>query len=150
MGNHWTRTMPAGLAAAVVVLATLDARAAVVLSQSNLGGLGSTGAALANESSRAEIVNETILGELSDDFQFGDSVPKHANCPEVARSLIPSSDMSPPPTIVVGGGGVGGGYALSVESAMPTPADLQALLAPEARTVLPTGPPYRWFRPPRG
>ncbi len=149
MGKHWTRTILAVLAATLVAFATVDARAAVVFSQSDLGGLAGSGAALIEDSSYAEIAHDTMLELLSDDFQFYDPMAKQPASPDVSPVLTPLSDMSPPPSHMVGGVGGVGGYALAGEATIPTSADIQASLAPEARQILPTGPPYRWFRPPR-
>ncbi len=58
--------------------------------------------------------------------------------------------MSPSPSSPLAqAGGSSGGFAGPSELVIPPPSALQASLPPEARTILPTGPPYRWFRPPR-
>lgn len=63
--------------------------------------------------------------------------------------MTPSAGMSPAPSLAQSTGS-SGSFAATSESVIPPPSALQASLPPEARTILPTGPPYRWFRPPRG
>lgn len=48
------------------------------------------------------------------------------------------------------GTGAGSTFALAGTLLIPPQDSLQASLPPEARTILPTGPPGRLFRPPRG
>ena len=64
--------------------------------------------------------------------------------------MTPAAGMSPsPPNSLSQTGGSCGGFAVASELVVPPPAAIQATLAPEARAILPTGPPWRWFRPPK-
>lgn len=42
-----------------------------------------------------------------------------------------------------------GGFALATDIVLPPETQLQANLSPEAKLILPTGPPYEFFRPPK-
>ncbi len=64
--------------------------------------------------------------------------------------MTPAAGMSPsPPNSLSQTGGSCGGFAVAGELVVPPPAAIQATLAPEAGAILPTGPPWRWFRPPK-
>jgi len=61
----------------------------------------------------------------------------------VPRGMLPSSA-----SLSQVGSGVGGA-AVEREIEILPHDSLRAILTPESRTVLPTGPVFRWFRPPR-
>lgn len=180
MGRNGTKLLPIVLAAAWAVFCATDARATLVLCESELSVPAEIPIAEpcrdflgADPSCRADIFHKDLAARLRIDLSeiVGDSwlfwPPGAAGLPsepagderrrederdrqerllEVPRDA--ASSMSPSPTLAQGSSS-GPSSALPGNLVPPPQSAIQAALPPEARTILPTGPPWYWFRPPR-
>lgn len=149
----------AALAGAAALWVAPGARAAVILSESEVSadaGLGRDLAALVKIDPVA-IARETSLGGMTGLplMPTGEEREREAQKDCLLRILHGSlmnapADMSPSTNSLLQlTGSSAGGFAAPSDTVSPPQTELQASLPPEARMILATGPPYRWFRPPR-
>lgn len=136
-----------------------EARATVVFSQQDLSVYQGVEEDLSPwlQVDPAEVARESSLGGMSSLPIVPTEEERHREqqAENLFRTLrgahmTQAAGMSPSPaTSLAPAGGSSGGFAVPSELVIPPPAALQASLPPEARTILPAGPPWRWFRPPR-
>ena len=138
---------------ATVVLASLQARASVVLVERDFCLLHNVethleSLVLEHEVSESfEAACSLLLIDASIDSDPGSDPPPYQI--EKIRSESPAG-MSPSPSSLFQVGGAGaGGAAVDTGIECIRRDSLQATLSPESRSVLPAGPVFRWFRPPR-
>ncbi len=67
---------------------------------------------------------------------------------KVVSVALPGAGAIPASVNNTGSGS--GGFAVASELVVPSHAALQTGLPTEIKAVLPTDPPFRWFRPPKG
>lgn len=149
----------AALAVAAAVWAVPEARAAVVLSDSEVSASAGLGEGLAGlvKIDPVAIARETSLGGMTglplvptDDEREREAQKDRLLTIMHGSLMQPPADMSPSSNSLSHLTGSGtGGFAAPSDLVSPPQAELQASLPPEARMNLPTGPPWRWFRPPR-
>lgn len=89
------------------------------------------------------------LIELSPLFPASSGPPENPNEPEVesVSSPLPGATALPPSATSIASSA--GGWALASPGEILPASTLQVPLAGEGKIVLPAGPPYRWFRPPK-
>jgi hypothetical protein len=147
------RLVSSGLMAALLFAATMQARASVVVCDRDFSAHQDSGLLLEvpgtetgfGASHRAPdsllVIDATSGGEPIRTPSPSDEIDgSFGHCPV---GMLPSSSS----LSQVGGSGVGGAAVSNVKN-MPCDS-LRATLSPESRTVLPAGPVFRWFRPPR-
>ena len=147
------------LAVAAAVWAVPEVRAAVVLSESEVSADAAVGQGLAAlvQIDPVAIARETSLGGMTGlplmptDEEREREAQQDCLLKMLHGSLMNApADMSPSSNSLSQLTGSGaGGFAAPSGKVSPPQAELQVSLPPEARMILPTGPPYRWFRPPR-
>lgn len=142
-----------GAIMATLVLASLQARASVVVGERDLSVLHDVGPsveALVLDSSFSESCSASCSLLVID--APVDADPGSDRLPHQIERLLSGSPagMLPSPSSLsqVGGAGVNGAAVASAIESVPQDS-LRATLSPESRTVLPAGPVFRWFRPPR-
>ena len=149
----------AALAVAAAVWAVPEGRAAVVLSESEVSADAGLVQGLAGfvKIDPVAIARETSLGGMTGlplmptDEEREREAQKDRLLTILHGSLMHApADMSPSSSSLSHLTGSGaGGFAVPSDMVSPPQAELQASLPPEGRMVLSTGPPWRWFRPPR-
>ncbi len=147
------------LALAAAVWAVPEVRAAVVLSESEVSADAAVGQGLAAlvQIDPVAIARETSLGGMTGlplmptDEEREREAQQDCLLKMLHGSLMNApADMSPSSNSLSQLTGSGaGGFAAPSDLVSPPQAELQASLPLEARMILPTGPPWRWFRPPR-
>lgn len=142
-----------GAIVATLVLASMQARASVVVGERDFSALHDIGPpleALVLDSSFTESLDAACSLLVIDASSGGD--PGSDRLPQQVERFLSNTPtgMLPLPSSLsqVGGAGAGGAALESVIEAISYDS-LQATLSPESRTVLPAGPVFRWFRPPR-
>ncbi len=157
MSNGWNRLFLFGVVATAMALVADRAQGSVVLGERDFSaseflgvdlsprvanGQGGSGAnSSPSRFSTALAIEMPSSGDFVDDPVHQVVHPLFLSSP--AGMLPSSSSLSQ-----VTGSGIGGATAEN-ELEVPPADSLLATLSPESRTVLPTGPVFRWFRPPR-
>lgn len=146
------------VALGLVFLAVPETKATVILCESELSADRGFGeelsawitidpVAVARESSLGGM---TGLPLLPTDEEREEEAQKDRMLKIAHGSLMTApAGMSPSPSTLSQTVSGAGGFAAPSDIISPPQAELQASLPPEGRTILPTGPPWRWFRPPR-
>ncbi|NLX56943.1 MAG: hypothetical protein GXY58_17695 [Planctomycetaceae bacterium] len=157
MPRSWNKLIPGLIVAAFCACTALPALASVVIAErgdvvhENLGHglLCACPLPCAADESADSCDHKLLLLAIelpAEDVQRSGSVP--TNSPKCAAHS--PQGMSPLPASFpqFGGSGVGG-VAIMCDREVPQRDAFQATLAPELKLILPSGPVYRWFRPPR-
>lgn len=157
MPRSWNKLIPGLIVAAFYACAALPAPASIVIAEygeavhENLGPgclcAWPLPCVAADESAESCDHTHLLLAiELpAEDVQHSGSVP--TNSPPCAAHS--PQGMSPLPASLSQFGGSGAGAAIASDRSVPQRDVLRAALAPELKLILPCGPVYRWFRPPR-
>lgn len=142
-----------GAIMATLVLASLPARASVVVGERDLSVFHDVGPSL-----EALVLDSDFSRSCSASCSLlvidvpVDADPGAEPLPHQIERLLSGSPvgMLPSPSSLsqVGGAGVNGAAVAGAVESVPQDS-LRATLSPESRTILPAGPVFRWFRPPR-
>ncbi len=157
MRSSWGNLFHSGLIAASVMLAATPSRASFVFSEGESSHYTFLGQKLTTRTELRQAgpawdtsVSSTSLTLLIDapsdsesDIHRNDSYP-HPPFSKLRSGMLPSSASFSQMV----GSGMGGPAIENQPKKSPLDA-FQATLLTESRTVLPTGPTFRWFRPPR-